>query len=643
MGSVAYGATIPVVCLGANDATLRINPAIAAAGNGDTISISHAAGSHCDIDFPVYVTRGVTLQGQGRNVTFLKGPETVAVAGAANGVAIGAASRVSSLTRAATQRAQVAEAQVAQTRAAGQAAARAAAQAQAANASAAAPSGPSTRPAAPAGAGGQPGRATGGGSGIGIGGGQREGRPDGPQLRPALMQQKMAAKGRPARTGATPQQATARLSRAVVARVTGSGAQVRAAAGSTTTGPGIVVFDNLPRVTITGFTITGFNDVGADNAGGAILVAPNTPVTIADNNIQGNAAARGGGIALLGNNDGSIIRNNVIRNNVAYCDIACSSGNYSGVHSGGGLWVLIDVDGLELRDNWFENNIAASGNGGAIWLGHDNDNLIMTGNTCKANVAYYKGGCMQVAGKGTGINAGSNPRVGANNGASIGGAGALRNSFRENLAYDWFGGAINWGRGNINPTFTNNEFKDNYSLSPGGAINVQDENGKLLFTDNEFKGNLAGSHGGAVRLAPRNSACPAAAATTFTNNLFQENASFSDSDSGAGGGVYAGPDNGCMQFVRNRWYGNSSAAAGGALAFGYAAKTGVNGVASPDIKLDREEFVGNSSGSSGSSGGGALHLGNSTPRLEIVDSLMQGNHSNDDGGAINDYEGGGAV
>src|SRR5687767_10177984 len=76
---VAHGAVINVVCTGTND-HVAIQNAINAAAPGDTINVSQGAGvSFCDIKFPILVTKALTLQGQGEDITYLKGPEVINV------------------------------------------------------------------------------------------------------------------------------------------------------------------------------------------------------------------------------------------------------------------------------------------------------------------------------------------------------------------------------------------------------------------------------------------------------------------------------------------------------------------------------------------------------------------------------------
>src|SRR4051794_25290878 len=76
---VAQGATTTVTCTGTND-QVAIQNAINAAVAGDTINVTQGAGvSYCDIRFPILVTKALTLQGQGKDVTFLKGSQVAGV------------------------------------------------------------------------------------------------------------------------------------------------------------------------------------------------------------------------------------------------------------------------------------------------------------------------------------------------------------------------------------------------------------------------------------------------------------------------------------------------------------------------------------------------------------------------------------
>ena len=89
---VAQGATTNLTCTGTND-QVAIQAAINAAAAGDTINI---AGGVCDIQFTLLVNKPLTLQGQGKDVTYLKGSqvaglqtgERVEVTGRRNGSAL---------------------------------------------------------------------------------------------------------------------------------------------------------------------------------------------------------------------------------------------------------------------------------------------------------------------------------------------------------------------------------------------------------------------------------------------------------------------------------------------------------------------------------------------------------------------------
>src|SRR5581483_2039212 len=69
-----FGASQTYTCTGSND-QVGINGAINAAGAGDTVTI-HNGPTFCDIQFPgVNVVKGVILTGDGKDVTYLKGPQ----------------------------------------------------------------------------------------------------------------------------------------------------------------------------------------------------------------------------------------------------------------------------------------------------------------------------------------------------------------------------------------------------------------------------------------------------------------------------------------------------------------------------------------------------------------------------------------
>jgi len=339
---VAHGAGITVTCTGSNDQVL-IQNAINAAAPGDTVNVTQGAGvSYCDIRFPVLVTKALTLQSQGKDATHLKGPEVInvqsAIAAAQSSVAAKKASTQSKVQAALS----------------------------AVKASATASS------------------TSDGGAGLHKGNGTGQGAGHQASITPAKTasaksgtgqgrsQARTNAKGKAignaagsasAATTTTRGGGTGTPSMPVKDAATkafhdnfvatwggGASGQATAQAISNTTGPGIAVFANLPgRVTIQNFTITGFNNTGTYAAGGAIFVDQNTPVTIQNNALRLNAAARGGGLAILredatlNGNAANIVTGNTIVNNIAQNNSPCcapsqtdeGAGRDLDVHRGG--------------------------------------------------------------------------------------------------------------------------------------------------------------------------------------------------------------------------------------------------------------------------------------------------------------------
>src|SRR5581483_9097690 len=228
---------------------------------------------------------------------------------------------------------------------------------------------------------------------------------------------------------------------------------------NTSTGPGIGVLDNLGTVTIQNFTITGFNNTGVDDAGGAIFVGINTPVVIQNNAIRLNSASRGGGVALLSQNDNSQITNNVFENNIAESSVGIGSDGSMALE-GGAIWVFSNSQNLVISGNRLTSN-AARGPGGAVAVGRANANALISGNTCQSSVGGPgvrgdgEGGCVKVTGGGFGGD-------GLNDNLMV-----TNNSFLQNSAAT-DAGALHIGMGNHNPTVTGNTFREN--TTTGNAV-----------------------------------------------------------------------------------------------------------------------------------------------------------------------------
>lgn len=598
-GTVAHAATISVVCDGVQDATQTIQPAINSAVDGDIISIS-APNGFCDIDFPVQVTHAVTLTSASAptKVAF-KGPEVTAVS-----------SLLANAQASATARMSDAKAKVSQLKSS-------------AGASATGATGTGT-----------PGARSGGGQGNGTGGGAG--------VRGARKAANAAAKGGAgASTAQSAHDVAQRIWNSTTARLQGGAS----ASFSTTTGPGIAVYPNLAPVTIQYLTITGFNNTGNDDAGGAIIVGSNTRVTIQNNEIRLNAAARGGGIALIENNDGSLIKNNVIQNNLASCTIECAEDG-GAVSAGGAIFAFSNVDNLEISNNYLDDNVAINA-GGAVLIGWDADDLKFLANSCVANLAGAKGGCLHIVGSGYGSGAGgdsASSRVAARDVVVFRGLGQSDraqfngNQFLQNQS-GWNGGAVNIGAGNGGPTFTNNRFEGNFAsggnpgVGGGGAVNIQEQARQVTFTQNQLIGNSVRGQGGAIRLAWQSSTC--GSASPFTGNTLSGNAATLD-----GGAIHFAADADCTRLTGNTYSGNSAGTAGGAVSFSRR-----GGVDSVDVVIDSDQYLGNASGGSpfgffgsGFGGGGAIHFGAEMHNLQIRNNTkFQGNTAAHNGGAL-DFE-----
>ncbi|HZT05492.1 MAG TPA: right-handed parallel beta-helix repeat-containing protein, partial [Chloroflexota bacterium] len=608
---IALGSPQSYVCTGSADGT-GINAVIAASSPGDTLTVSQGPGvSYCQIDVPIVIDKTLTLQGQGKDVTYLKGPgvENVAAevaAAQAKAATAKAAAKTKLATATATLRAR-------------------------ANTSGA--SGPATKQAKP---GTGPGSGTGAGRNAGARANAQGGSGKGHAARAAAKQAHRANSQGNARSGGKndPKATAQRIYNAFVSQWVGapkSNARANALATvNTSTGPGIGVLDNLGTVTIQNFTITGFNNTGVDDAGGAIFVGIGTPVVIRNNAIRLNSASRGGGIALLEDNDGSQIANNTFENNVAmYTGSCCIPTSGSMAQEGGALWVLTDVDNLLISGNTFTSN-SSNSSGGAIAIGWTNKNLTMSGNTCQSNVSINgqseggRGGCVKVSGNGPDF---SNA-LGNNSSPTF-----TSNQFLNNNAAgsDAAGGAVSIGSGNGNTTFTGNTFQGNFGDYEGGALRIGDQGYHHTFTGNTFDSNFADDRAGAIHLGGINSTC--GAPTTFTGNTFIHNSAVS-----AAGAMWIGATNSCLQFVGNTWTENAAEYGGGAISYGEyspAPPTAETfGQPNAQVLMQNETFTGNSAGSGELGGGGAVHFDVGMPNLQILGGSFSGNASYYQGGAV---------
>ncbi|HZT06015.1 MAG TPA: hypothetical protein VFC51_03225 [Chloroflexota bacterium] len=600
---VAFGFTRNYACTGANDGS-AINGIIAISSPGDVINVTQSGGvAYCQIDVPIVIDKSLTLQGQGKDITFLKGPEVINVAADVAGAQSAAlTAKASAKTKVATAQAQLASKQATLGKSATTQATTGGAQ------RARAATGPGSQSGTGGGAGKAGAKAGSAGGGTGAhgngGGGPNAGS-------------KTAGKSR-----GDPHAAANRIYNAFVNQWVGSGTSatsgtlVKTLASSNTTGPGIGVLANIGPVTIQGFTITGFDNTGNDDAGGAIFVGQNTKATIQNNAIRLNAAARGGGVALNGNNDSSRITGNTFENNIAICNTECSPSG-SMVREGGAIWVIIDTDNLLISGNTFTSNVA-HGSGGALAVGRNNQNLQFNSNTCQSNVAAQgadgggAGGCVKLSGH--------NQSTRGNNGS----ASFNTNQFIQNNANS-MGGGVHVGSGNANPSFVQNTFQDNFADGKAGALNIGDNAVHVTLTGNNFVGNLADSRAGALHFGRAGSTC--LSPSTVSGNTFQHNSS-----TRSGGALLLNMDTSCTQFTNNVWSGNSADDDGGAIKFYPRGGEG----AVDQLLFSNEQFTGNSAAGShdGFVGGGAIQVRFDTTNLHIVGSTFSGNSSVDEGGAI---------
>ena len=337
-----------------------------------------------------------------------------------------------------------------------------------------------------------------------------------------------------------------------------------------TTGDGGAVYvSGATSLKISSSTFTG--NTALNSFGGAIL-ATNSSITVTNNSFSDNSAFAGGAIASPGNRGSTISGNTFTDNNASY-------GGAIDLQQGGSTPVSIISNG-------FMNNVASS-QGGAIWDGYENNQivLIVNSNTFSSNTAsvYGSGGAVYLDGS----EASSSFSGNSFSGNMAGNGGAIfidtnstssnfftssGDTFTGNSAYN--GGAF-YSNSNIAFTFTddsfgtsdagsgnqatngnggaiyvtgatsltvnsNSSFYDNTASTYGGAIYVNGGS-SLAINGDSFMGNSAVNNGGAVyatdsakvlALSIQNS--------SFTsNNVTTSTASTATGDHGYGGAVYA--------------------------------------------------------------------------------------------------------
>lgn len=369
---------------------------------------------------------------------------------------------------------------------------------------------------------------------------------------------------------------------------------------SASRGGAVFVENGVFTATNSAFTAnaaTGGNQGGAIYNNGAASVWLNAATVI-----SGNTAGQGGGIANFGT---LTLANVIVRNNTG-------SGGPGGIYAPAGGTLIID-------SSTFQNNTGnGSIAGGAI--GQNGGTLRVTNSFFYTNTSFFPGAGIAATAPGLAITNTvfqGNATNGAGGGVSVGGAGAfglMGGSFINNTASQntGAGGALAISSSGVATAITNTTFTDNQGVGGGrhgGAIS--DAGSRLTISGASFANNTSGGNGGAIYRS------------TASGSLSLNNVTFSNNTGGAGGAVSVPGGN--TVWVTSTTFTSNTASVGGAMAA--AANNTV-------INITGTQFISNTGTTSGSTGGGAIHL-NGGALASITNTTFAGNRMPaDHGGAI---------
>jgi len=331
-------------------------------------------------------------------------------------------------------------------------------------------------------------------------------------------------------------------------------------------------------------------------SGGAIglysdAVIRNT--TFEANNVGGSvppATTDGGGAIYLGGHAQLVLEN---------CDFIDNTSNRGGAI--GTTAALGEEYSLSITGGSFVRNEALVGSGGAIYSEYGTNSVgnapTITGVEFKNNEAKTSGGAVYTAGKLTVADS----KFDGNIAKGADGGGAIKINVTNDVA-------------NNKVTITNTEFTGNKALAnkaDAGAVSIQ--GGNVDIVSSKFVGN-EGTWGGAIY------SYLASGDVLIKDSVFEGNKA---TDIGAVGSFSR---NGKMNIVNTTFKNNVATGEAGALFTGSESTTWV----------ENSTFIGNKAATYG----GAIMTrketdgDNTSGRLDIIDSVFEGNSSGSDGGAI---------
>ena len=347
--------------------------------------------------------------------------------------------------------------------------------------------------------------------------------------------------------------------------------------------------------------------------GGAITLADNSALTVADVFIGNNTAAEGGGL---------------FSDTAAAVSITSTLFKGNGANTNGGALSLGSDSTTTLRNfSLIENT--AQGDGGAVYMRSDSSDVVMDATSILRNRAEGVGGAIAnlsdtaafiitnaLVDNNTAGQEGGAIYTEANSLSSIESAGINRNrsgvDAAGNIVASEDGGGI-YITNNAGLFVNRVSLIDNAATNQGGAI-YYDGARPLTITNAQIEGNTAQSDGGAI------------AHNSNIGILEINNSDFINNRSTASGGGIAATGTTITSINNTNFERNSAARNGGGL---YSDNTGAQPMNGDRLTLTNSRLIENASGASG---GGLYHrlFGNAT----LQNNLFQTNQAAIDGGGI---------
>ena len=249
------------------------------------------------------------------------------------------------------------------------------------------------------------------------------------------------------------------------------------------------------------------NCVNSGNLGGGIILNAGSTGTINGSTIQGNMAAGGGGIYIVGGASLAVENGAIFQNNT------------DDINGGGAIY----SDGvLSVTDTTFTNNAytdagsVGTGSGGAINASSPTAQLYVSQSTFINNQSAGHGGAIN-------LDAGMSADV------------TVENSTFVNNTSAGNGAAVEAGRGYSGAlTIKNDKFTDNAATKNGGAVNVDDstDTKSLNVIGSTFLDNHSDINGGAINFSPQADlvALTVDATSTFSANTASTSSRISPAD-----------------------------------------------------------------------------------------------------------------